>query len=113
MKKIVSNIYFQIIIGLITGAVGTVNFFKLSLASFIKYAGFDSRGDRSPITFTVFIVSLVLTFIFPILIWIFLKKYSAFRSVTKAARIFLLILFASTPFLLYLGLSFIETIRPW
>lgn len=108
MKKIFSNFWIQLLLGLIAGIIGTIIFYPLAIIFYIKYAGFSffdigSSGDKSPITFAVAAIFTILTFTFPTLVWFFLKRFGGLKSISKKIRIITFILYATLPLWTYLG----------
>ena len=107
MKRIFSNIWLQLFLGLMVGVAGVLVSFQLAMIFLIKYAGLfgGAGGDQSPLTLTIALIFGILIFIFPTIIWLLLNRFGSLKSVSLKTRILTIILFLPLPFWIYLGLS--------
>ena len=109
MKRILNNLWLQLLLGFIAGILGVVITFPLAILFYIKFAGFElffdtgSSGDGSPITFLIAAVFFILTLAFPTLVWFFLNRVGNLKSASNNVRTTSFILFATLPLLLYFG----------
>lgn len=104
MKRILNNLWLQLLLGLIVGIIGVIAAFPLAILLSIKYAGFGfGGGDNSPITITFAAVLFLLTFTFPIIVWFFLNRYGDLKSASNKIRTSTFLLFLSVPLWAYVG----------
>jgi antitoxin component YwqK of YwqJK toxin-antitoxin module len=108
MRKIISNLWVQLILSLITALLGTAVFSWLAIIFWIKYAGFSffdigSSGDNSPITYAAALAYTILIFAFPVLVWLRFNKSERLKKAGKKLRTFTFLVFATLPFLAYFG----------
>ncbi len=109
MKRILDNLWVQLLLGLIAAILGVMVAFPLAILSYIQYTGFElffglgHSGDQSPVTFGIAAILFLLTFTFPIFVWLFLNKHGKLKSAHSYVRIPSFILFLTLPLWLYMG----------
>lgn len=110
MKKVFGNVYTQLFLGFIVGFIGTTISIIAAFIFSVKYSGwsfFDvgSIGDKSPFTLIISILFLIVAFLFPICVWLLLKKIWNLNLLSKKMKIITFIFFLLMPlwFLLYLS----------
>ncbi len=108
MLSFVKNPILRIILDLIFAVVGTLIFGLLTVVFYIKFAGFSfidigSPGDKSPFTFLIFFICLILTLTFPAMLWLKHRKIYSAEKIGKYPAAITAAVFILFPIVLNVG----------